>query len=105
MICTALRELFSKDRLGEASFDAVKLISRFAKARPNRISEEVIQTFLSLRLKEELVNESEKDDQNKKRGKFGRKRKRDDGIHTTRTMKKVNKKEVKRESVLVRYRE
>jgi nucleolar complex protein 3 len=51
----ALQTLFRNDEDGNASLDAVGLITKMIKARDYRIDESILNTFLSLRLLSELA--------------------------------------------------
>src|SRR3954449_7049390 len=50
----AIIEVFKNDESGEASLDAVKLITKMIKSRGYVVHEEVLNTFLHLRLRDEL---------------------------------------------------
>ncbi|CAG8752975.1 15297_t:CDS:2, partial [Cetraspora pellucida] len=54
MCCDTIIEIFKNDESGEASLDAVKLITKMIKSKSYVVHEEVLNTFLHLRLKEEL---------------------------------------------------
>ncbi|KAJ1337127.1 hypothetical protein BSLG_006600 [Batrachochytrium salamandrivorans] len=56
--CDSFDDLLRGDVSGEASLDAVKLISKFAK-KTHQIRPRIIKTFLSLRLLDELQVESD----------------------------------------------
>lgn len=87
--------MFKKDETGEASLDAVKLISRMVKSKGYLIHESVINTFLHLRLKDELPPVADKDDENMK----GKKRPKSNRPHISKKQRKVMKenKEVEKE--------
>ena len=54
MCCDAIIEVFKNDESGEASLDAVKLITKMIKSRGYVVHEEVLNTLLHLRLRDEL---------------------------------------------------
>ncbi|TPX44216.1 hypothetical protein SeLEV6574_g04632 [Synchytrium endobioticum] len=85
--CQALQTVFQHDESGEASLEAVKMLAEGIKTRKFRVTEKVLETFLSLRLREELPTISDASKQEK----ASRKRKRDEP-HVSRKMKKVYKK-------------
>ncbi|OZJ02130.1 hypothetical protein BZG36_04585 [Bifiguratus adelaidae] len=58
--CNAIVEIFQNDETGEASLDAVRLISKMLKSKSYQVHESALQTFLHLRLKDELVSEAVK---------------------------------------------
>ncbi|GAB5592285.1 hypothetical protein Unana1_07185 [Umbelopsis nana] len=92
--CNAIIEVFQNDETGEASLDAVKLISRMVKSKSYMVNESVINTFLHLRLKDELAPLSEKDDETMKGKKRSKTRQ-----HISKKQRKVMKenKEVEKE--------
>lgn len=66
--------MFQEDETGRVSLDAVTMITRMIKSKNYQVHENVINTFLHLRLKDELTPEASKkngdgDKQNKKRKK------------------------------------
>ncbi|TPX36912.1 hypothetical protein SmJEL517_g00999 [Synchytrium microbalum] len=83
--CQALKTVFEQDEDGEASLEAVKLVSEAVKARKYRVDEQVIETLLSLRLREELPSAQEASQREKKR-------KREEA-HISRKLRKVGKKD------------
>jgi nucleolar complex protein 3 len=87
--------VFNNDETGEASLDAVKLISRMVKSKGYLIHESVINTFLHLRLKDELPPVADKDGENMK----GKKRPKSNRPHISKKQRKVMKenKEVEKE--------
>ncbi|KAL1919756.1 uncharacterized protein VTP21DRAFT_1687 [Calcarisporiella thermophila] len=86
--CDAIIDVFKSDESGEASLDAVKLISKMAKAKNYGIHEQVLNTFLHLRLRDELNPKHVQDGENDESEKRGKKRKRP---HMTRKQKKLEK--------------
>ncbi|XP_077992569.1 nucleolar complex protein 3 homolog isoform X2 [Glandiceps talaboti] len=62
--CTAVRQLFKEDPLGEASFDAVKVITKMIKSRNFHVKSKVLDSFLSLKIKD--IDLSAEDDNKKK---------------------------------------
>lgn len=70
----AIINVFEEDETGRVSLDAVTMITRMIKSKNYQVHENVINTFLHLRLKDELTPEASKkngdgDKQNKKRKK------------------------------------
>ncbi|KNC96974.1 uncharacterized protein SPPG_09502 [Spizellomyces punctatus DAOM BR117] len=53
--CNALCTLFDNDESGEVSLEAVKLIAKAIKAKHFNVQEEVLRTFLHLRLNQDLA--------------------------------------------------
>ncbi|KAG0270631.1 hypothetical protein DFQ27_002622 [Actinomortierella ambigua] len=90
----ALREVFVEDESGEASLDAVKLITKMIKAKSYLVHPNVISCFLSLRLKEELPTRAGGDDDENPR-----KRKKKEKVHISKKNRKLlkAKKEVEAE--------
>jgi nucleolar complex protein 3 len=99
MCCDTIIEVFKNDESGEASLDAVKLITKMIKSKGYVVHEEVLNTFLHLRLRDELniktshVDEVKPNIKGKKR-KFEKTKK-----HLSRKMRKLEKerKEVEKE--------
>ncbi|KAJ3089734.1 Nucleolar complex protein 3, partial [Quaeritorhiza haematococci] len=85
LCCNAIRTLFENDESGEASLEAVKLISKMVKTKNYNVGEEILQTFLHLRLKDELV--IQKDDQSG----VGQKKRKKDQEHKSRKTRKLEK--------------
>jgi nucleolar complex protein 3 len=84
--CNAIKTLFKDDESGEVSLEAVKLITKMIKARSYKVNTHAVDTFLHLRLREELVfnkPEKEKESTAKKRKK--------EGEHVSRKARKVLK--------------
>ncbi|XP_063963894.1 nucleolar complex protein 3 homolog [Lytechinus pictus] len=50
--CQCMKQLFRRDSTGDASLEAVRFISRIARNNGYQVSPEVLNTFLSLRIKE-----------------------------------------------------
>ncbi|OUM59262.1 hypothetical protein PIROE2DRAFT_15231, partial [Piromyces sp. E2] len=92
--CKSIAVLFTKDETGEYSLEAMKLISRLIKNKNYNVREQVLQTFLYLRLKDEL-RLPEKEEEKVKNNK----RKRKQQPFLTRKARKVLKenKEVEKE--------
>ncbi|KAF9210061.1 hypothetical protein BGZ49_006818 [Haplosporangium sp. Z 27] len=81
----ALKEVFIEDESGEASLDAVKLITKMIKSKSYLIHPNVINVFLTLRLKEELPTRQGGDDENP------RKRKKKEKVHISKKNRKLLK--------------
>jgi len=93
--CKSIAVLFTKDETGEYSLEAMKLISRLIKNKNYNVREQVLQTFLYLRLKDELkLPDKEEENKNK-----NNKRKKKQQPFLTRKARKVLKenKEVEKE--------
>ncbi|KAG0228530.1 hypothetical protein BGW41_003390 [Actinomortierella wolfii] len=90
----ALRDVFVEDESGEASLDAVKLITKMIKAKSYLVHPNVISCFLSLRLKEELPTRTGGDEDENPR-----KRKKKEKVHISKKNRKLlkAKKEVEAE--------
>ncbi|XP_006825730.1 nucleolar complex protein 3 homolog [Saccoglossus kowalevskii] len=56
LCCSSVRQLFKEDPLGEASLDAVKVITRIVKAKNCNVKSKVLDTFLSLKIKDVDLN-------------------------------------------------
>ncbi|XP_043912597.1 nucleolar complex protein 3 homolog [Protopterus annectens] len=67
MCCDSMKKLFKEDKLGQASFMAVKVISGLVKSRNYEVRPEVLKTFLFLRIKEVEVKRDAEDITPKKR--------------------------------------
>ncbi|RHZ68806.1 hypothetical protein Glove_293g11 [Diversispora epigaea] len=94
MCCNAIIKVFKEDESGEASLDAVKLITKMIKSKKYNVHEEVLNTFLHLRLRDELDIKQKSNDENSNNKIKGIKRKRDKHEpikHLTRKMKKLEK--------------
>ncbi|KAF9432601.1 hypothetical protein BGZ76_010573 [Entomortierella beljakovae] len=89
----ALKQVFAEDESGEASLDAVKLITKMIKSKSYLVNPNVINLFLTLRLKEELPTRQGGDDENP------RKRKKKEKVHISKKNRKLlkAKKEVETE--------
>uniref|UniRef100_A0A4W3K2U6 Nucleolar complex protein 3 homolog n=1 Tax=Callorhinchus milii TaxID=7868 RepID=A0A4W3K2U6_CALMI len=61
MCCEAVKKLFKQDKVGESSLTMVKVISGLVKSRNYEIKSEVLNTFLSLRIKEVEVKKDSED--------------------------------------------
>ncbi|XP_037547232.1 nucleolar complex protein 3 homolog [Nematolebias whitei] len=67
MCCDAIRKLFHQDKVGGVSLAAVRVISGLVKSLNYNVRPEVLQTFLSLRIKEvEMKKDLESTAPNKK---------------------------------------
>ncbi|GBC01545.1 hypothetical protein RclHR1_04220013 [Rhizophagus clarus] len=101
MCCDAIIEVFKNDESGEASLDAVKLITKMIKSRGYLVHNEVLNTFLHLRLRDELNMKTshENEDKNVVKGKKRKFEKQVPKKHLSRKMKKLEKerKEVEKE--------
>ncbi|ORX99050.1 nucleolar complex-associated protein 3 [Basidiobolus meristosporus CBS 931.73] len=91
MCCQAVIELFQNDESGEASEDAVKLIAKMIKSKAYLVNDEALNTFLHLRLRDELVIHQDDDKSIK--------RKKKDRAHRSRKARKIAKenKEIEKE--------
>ncbi len=54
LTCKCIAYVFEQDESGEISFEAVKLITKMIKTRHYKVPENVLQTFLHLKLRKEL---------------------------------------------------
>ncbi|RIB16573.1 nucleolar complex-associated protein [Gigaspora rosea] len=102
MCCDAIIEVFKNDESGEASLDAVKLITKMIKSKGYVVHEEVLNTFLHLRLKEELsikVSNNEDSVNNQTKGKKRKYDKKELKKHLSKKLRKLDKerKEVEKE--------
>ncbi|KAI9207010.1 nucleolar complex-associated protein-domain-containing protein [Polychytrium aggregatum] len=88
LCCDAISTLFSKDEEGEPTLEAVKLISKMIKARNYVVGDNVLKTFLTLRLKDELVPKND----SKQNDKASKKRKKEQE-HVSKKMRKIEKKD------------
>ncbi|XP_061184775.1 nucleolar complex protein 3 homolog [Saccostrea echinata] len=52
IVCETVQEAFRGDKSGELSLEIIKCISRMVKAREFKVKKEVLDTFLSLKIKE-----------------------------------------------------
>ncbi|XP_034329054.2 nucleolar complex protein 3 homolog isoform X1 [Magallana gigas] len=52
IVCDTVREIFRSDKSGEVSLEIVKSISRMVKIREFKVKREVLDSFLSLKIKE-----------------------------------------------------
>ncbi|KAI9257636.1 nucleolar complex-associated protein-domain-containing protein [Sporodiniella umbellata] len=59
----AIIEIFENDESGKYSLDAVKMITRMIKSKGYVVSENVVSTFLHLRLKDEMAPQGNNDDE------------------------------------------
>ena len=71
MCCKAIISVFENDESGRTSLDAVTMITRMIKSKNYAVHENVINSFLHLRLRDELAPASsrENDDQRGKKRK------------------------------------
>lgn len=90
-ICDCFSTIFKEDETGETTLEAIKLMSRFIKNKSYNVPKRVLETFLSLRLREELVRH--RDNENGQDGANNKKRKKKDEKHVSRKMRKINKHE------------
>ncbi|KAF9947388.1 hypothetical protein BGZ72_010594 [Mortierella alpina] len=82
----ALKEVFADDESAEVSLDAVKLTTKMIKSKSYLVHPNVINIFLSLRLKEELpTRQSGEEDGN------SRKRKKKEKVHISKKNRKLLK--------------
>ncbi|KAL5021006.1 hypothetical protein ScPMuIL_000161 [Solemya velum] len=66
--CEAMKKLFREDKSGEVSLEVVKCIGRFIKSKNYEVNPKVLNTFLSLRIKEiDMATPTEKKNAQKKR--------------------------------------
>lgn len=85
MVCDSVKRIFSEDKCGDVSLEVVRLIGRVIKAKNFEVNSKILDTFLSLKIKEiDKTGESKK----------SRKMKREE------RMKKFSKRERKREKEL-----
>lgn len=65
LACKAIIEVFENDEAGRTSLDAVQMITRMIKTKSYLVHENVVRTFLHLRLKDEMapVNDTKGDEQ------------------------------------------
>ncbi|KAG2182251.1 hypothetical protein INT43_007178 [Umbelopsis isabellina] len=93
--CNSIIEVFKNDESGEASLDAVKLITRMVKSKGHNVNDAVINSFLHLRLKDELAPLADRDGEHMK----GKKRQKVAKHHISKKQRKVMKenKEVEKE--------
>nr|KAJ3419515.1 hypothetical protein HK105_006854 [Polyrhizophydium stewartii] len=82
--CESFETLFREDETGEASLEAVRLISRFAKQANYQIRGRIIKIFLSLRLVDELHLPGEGAQATTKKRKADRE-------HVSKKMRKINR--------------
>ncbi|ORE03794.1 nucleolar complex-associated protein 3 [Rhizopus microsporus var. microsporus] len=92
----ALIEVFENDESGKYSLDAVKMVTRMVKSKSYIVSENAINLFLHLRLKDEMVPEASKKNDDEV---VGKKRKNKDKPFLTKKAKKALKetKEIEKE--------
>ncbi|KAI8138282.1 nucleolar complex-associated protein-domain-containing protein [Fennellomyces sp. T-0311] len=69
MCCKAIITLFENDESGRTSLDAVTMITRMIKSKNYAVHENVINSFLHLRLKDELAPPSARGEDGDQRGK------------------------------------
>ncbi|KAF9929356.1 hypothetical protein FBU30_001622 [Linnemannia zychae] len=81
-----LKEVFTEDEAGEVSLDAVKLITKMIKSKSYLVHPNVINIFLSLRLKEELPTRTNADEDNNPK-----KRKKKEKVHISKKNRKLLK--------------
>ncbi|CAM0142750.1 unnamed protein product [Umbelopsis sp. WA50703] len=93
--CNSIIEVFKNDESGEASLDAVKLISRMVKSKGYNVNDAAINSFLHLRLKDELAPLADRESERMK----GKKRQKTVKQHISKKQRKVMKenKEVEKE--------
>ncbi|CAG8487162.1 7448_t:CDS:10 [Paraglomus occultum] len=83
----AIIKVFQNDVSGEASLDAVRLLSKMIKSREYAVHPEVLNTFLHLRLKDEL-SVAKDDNTDVARNK---KKRKGDKVHLSKKMRKIAK--------------
>ncbi|CAG8608991.1 13236_t:CDS:10, partial [Ambispora gerdemannii] len=83
-------EIYKNDESGEASLDAVKLTTRMIKAQKYKVHEQVINTFLHLRLRDELVSANRTAASSDSQQQYMKKRKQE-RRHISRKMRKLEK--------------
>ncbi|KAJ3380299.1 Nucleolar complex protein 3 [Lobulomyces angularis] len=92
LCCNSISNLFDNDITGESSLEAVKLISKMLKQKNFNVTDEVLKTFLHLRLQSELHveknTEAEKQDKKTKNKNFNKKKK---SPHISNSIRKVMK--------------
>ncbi|ELU04426.1 hypothetical protein CAPTEDRAFT_154522 [Capitella teleta] len=67
LVCEYVRKIFKSDKSGESSLEIARLIGRVVKVTKFRVSERVLETFLSLKIKEINKEHMSKQDAAKKR--------------------------------------
>jgi nucleolar complex protein 3 len=94
MCQNAIITIFQNDESGKISLDAVKMIIRMVKSKGFAISEHVIQTFMHLRLRDEMAHSRRGDDE-----KVGQKRKNRDKTFINKKARKALRetKEIEKE--------
>ncbi|CAG8520607.1 9039_t:CDS:10 [Ambispora leptoticha] len=90
MCCDAIIEVYKNDESGEASLDAVKITTRMIKAQKYKVHELVINTFLHLRLRDELVSNNAASSSSDQQQPSMKKRKKEHQ-HISRKMRKLEK--------------
>jgi nucleolar complex protein 3 len=85
----ALVTVFENDESGRSSLDAVKMIIRMVKSKGFAISENAINVFLHLRLKDEMAHNYAKDNNNDDQ--VGKKRKNNNKPFMTKKARKTQK--------------
>lgn len=93
--CETITKLFKEDKTSEFSLEVVKLIFKICKVKDFNIPSRIIQTFLSLRLREELVIETEEEILKKENEDNRKKRKLNQKLqqHKTRKQRKIEKEQ------------
>ncbi|RUP51344.1 nucleolar complex-associated protein-domain-containing protein [Jimgerdemannia flammicorona] len=96
LCCDAIIDVFQNDESGEASLDAVKVLTRMVKSKGYIVNEAALNTLLHLRLREELVPRSKAEAEAKQARNLKRKRQEQ---HRSRKQRKIDseRKEVEKE--------
>ncbi|KAI9101743.1 CBF/Mak21 family-domain-containing protein [Phlyctochytrium arcticum] len=94
--CNAISTLFQNDESGEASLEAVTLITKAIKSKFYNVHENVLKTFLHLRLNQDLLavrDERKPADRDRKRErvKGGEKKRKRSEKHVSKKMRKVER--------------
>ncbi|CAG8507937.1 5954_t:CDS:10 [Dentiscutata erythropus] len=105
MCCEAIIEVFKNDESGEASLDAIKLITKMIKSKGYVVHEEILNTFLHLRLKEELSIKASNNESSINNQAKGKKRKYDKQKPKKHLSKKLKKLDKKRKEVVKEMKE
>ncbi len=100
LCCNAVKTLFEKDESGEASLEAVKLISKLIKNKNYNVQDQILRTFVHLKLSSNIharQNEAMNAEQTNGRNKHNNKKKNQP--HVSKKVKKVMKevKEIQEE--------
>lgn len=98
LCCNAIKALFEKDESGEASLEAVKLISKLIKSKNFNVQDQILRTFLHLKLSSNIhARQNEEADQAHRKKSLSKKKSQQP--HISKNIKKVMKevKEIQEE--------